>query len=410
MQNLNPLKTLVLLLLLFPYLGVGQESKLECVDPESLGLSIDSLKVMSQHFKQLVKTDQLAGYQIAIVRGSQLGYFESGGHADKEENIEITDQTLFRIFSMTKPIVSVGIMQLVEKGLISLDDPVNKYIPSFKNRWTYNEEGDSIPIKNDITIKHLLTHTSGLCYGRSPNKFINKKFADSDIHNCADNKAFVEKLSEMPLSFEPGTNWAYSYATNICGHLIEIVSGKNLDVYLKENILIPLGMNNTFFQVPSEKIEHFTVGYGADENHKLTIREPRIDNRYTNDVTLFNGGGDLVSSMHDYIKFCQMLSHGWYFDGKRILNKESIDLMTQNHLAEIQIANPEMNLPSGEPGFGLGFAVNDGVYGWGGAVGTYFRIDKKRNLFYILMIQLSPYQHLNIREVFQDFVVSAVVE
>lgn len=393
----------------------AQEISSDLNQAESVGLSTDSLKLMDTYFHNLVDGEQLAGIQTAVIRAGKMVHFDSYGYANIEEEIELSDQSIFRIFSMTKPIVSVALMQLYEQGKFRLDDPLYKFIPEFKEMFIY---ADSVLVKakNSIKILDLLRHTSGFSYGRTQDEYLNQRYQEADLYSAPTNKEFVMKLSELPLQFEPGTDWLYGLSTNICGHLIEILSGQDLDQYLQENIFTPLEMMDTHFQLPEEKVERFTVGYAWQEEIGLTITEQQRDNRYVSEVRLFNAGGGLVSTTMDYLKFCQMILNKGALGESQILQAETIELMLEDHLMEVRKYQERFRLPYGEYGFGLGFAIRgtsenqlEKVYGWGGAVGTYFKIDVENDMAYVLMIQLSPYRQLGLRHLFQDFVEAAII-
>ncbi len=273
-----------------------------------------------------------------------------------------------------------------------------------------------IKAKKPIRIIDLLRYTSGFNYGRSRNTKLNQLYAAQNLGAATTNKEFVLKLSKLPLLFEPGTNWQYGYSTNICGYLIEVLSGKSLNTYLKDNILGPLKMNDTHFQLPKEKIKRFTVGYSWREESGLYAIEDYKNNRYTNPVTLFNGGGGLISTTYDYLKFCQMLLNKGSANGHQILKKQTVDLMLQDHLQEVRKYQKRLRLPYGEYGFSLGFAIRginenklEKVYGWGGAVGTYFKIDLENDMAFVMMIQLSPHRHLRLRQLIQNYIKSSIV-
>ncbi|MGD1947819.1 MAG: serine hydrolase domain-containing protein [Croceivirga sp.] len=268
----------------------GQRLDVHMSRPESVGLSSDSLQMMNEYFHQLVDDEKLAGIQTAILKEGKLVHFDSYGHANREERIRLDENSIFRIFSMTKPIVSVALMQLYEQGKFKLQDPLYQYIPEFEEMFRHTDSG-LVKTKNPIKIIDLLRHTSGFNYGRSQNQKLDQIYSGANIESSRNNKEFVLKLSKLPLLFEPGTDWQYGYSTNICGYLIEVLSNKDLDTYLRENILIPLAMNDTHFEVPKNKIERFTVGYGWDETRGLNIVQDQKDNPYTNEVTLINGGG-----------------------------------------------------------------------------------------------------------------------
>ena len=407
---------LLLLLLAIPLLTFAQTVKLKIDRPESVQMSSDSIEKMEDHLHKLVDEKKLAGIQTAIFRKDKLVYFDSYGYANIEKAQILNENSIFRIFSMTKPIVSIALMQLYEQGKFKLNDPIHKYIPEFRQMYI-SIDSILVPAKNSIRIIDLLTHTSGINSGRGPNKHQNRLHAEANLWNSTTNKEFVEKLSKIPLQFEPGTDWTYGLSTNVCGYLIEVLSGKSLDEYLLEFIFKPLEMTDTYFQLPKEKTPNFTVGYGWSEDEKLEVIESIDGSRFIEDVTLFNGGGGLVSTTYDYLNFCKMLLNKGIYNGIRIIKEETINLMLKDHLVEARKYQGRLRLLPREAGFGLGFSIKgdnpkalENVFGWGGAVGTYFRIDTDKDLAYILMIQLSPYRQLRLRELFQNFVNSSIIE
>ena len=406
----------VWLMLLFASGCEAQDRSFVTVQPESVGLSSDSLAAMDRYFHELVDDGRLAGIQTAVLKNGKLAHFDSYGYANIAEAIPLNSQTIFRIFSMTKPIVSVALMQLYDQGLFQLEDPISLYLPEFKTPEIYTDTG-MVAANRPIRVIDLLRHTSGYGYGRSAYPALNQMYASANLYAARDNREYVSRVSKLPLQFEPGTNWQYGVSTNIVGRLVEVLSGQPLNEYLKVHILDPLSMHDTHFQLPADKIERFTVGYGWQEDVGLTVRQAQRSNRYVQEVTLFNGGGGLVSTANDYIRFCQMMLQKGKSNGQTILSEASVNLMLQDHLQEARARQQQLRLPDREVGFGLGFAVRgsetgemENVFGWGGAVGTYFKIDTENDLAYVMMIQLSPHRHLGLRALLQDFVESALIE
>ena len=394
----------------------AQKTSIKLTKPELVGMSGDRLQQMDQHFHRLVDAQQLAGIQTAVMRKGQLIHFDSYGYANIETKRKLDERSIFRIFSMTKPIVSVALMQLYEKGKFKLEDPLHKYLPEFKHMRVYTDSG-LVAAKKPIKVIDLLRHTSGFSYGRSGPPELNNRYRAANLNAAQTNQAYVRRLSKLPLQFEPNTDWQYGLSTNICGYLIEVLSGSSLKAYLQEHIFTPLGMNDTHFQLPKNKVERFTVGYGWRAGTGLSIVETQRDNRYVRPVTLFNGGGGLVSTTVDYLKFCQMVLNKGKFNGKQILKKKTIELMLRDHLQGARIAQTRLRLPLGEAGFGLGFVIKgrdpnqlEKVYGWGGAVWTYFRTDTENELIYVLMIQLSPYRQLGLQRLMQNYVNGAMLK
>ncbi|WP_452599518.1 serine hydrolase domain-containing protein [Pontimicrobium sp. MEBiC01747] len=411
----NKFKQLTLVALIVSSTITAQTKTLKITKPELVGMSSDSLEKMNTHFHRLVDKKQIAGIQTAIIKDNKLVHFNTYGYANIETKKPLDNESIFRIFSMTKPIVTVALMQLYEEGKFKLKDPLYKYLPMFKTMYAYTN-GEKQLAKRPILVIDLLRHTSGFGYGRGDNQELNELYRNSGLWSATTNKEFAEQLSKLPLTFEPGTDWHYGVSTNICGYLVEVLSGKSLDNYLKECILKPLEMNDTHFQLPKEKIKRFTVGYRWT-NETLTVSETAENNRYVEDVTLYNGGGGLVSTTLDYLKFCEMLLNKGKYKEERILKEETVALLFKDHMANIRQYQERFRLPLGEASFGLGFAIKgeygeplQKVYGWGGAVGTYFKIDTEDNLAYVLMIQLSPYRQLGLRQRFQDYVNGAIID
>ncbi|TMM58309.1 beta-lactamase family protein [Maribacter algarum] len=396
---------------------LSAQSDFSTIVPETVGLSSNQLEELNTQLHDVVDSGQLAGIQTAILRKGKLAHLDTYGFSNLQNKEKLKMNSIYRIFSMTKPIVSIALMQLYEMGKFKLDDPIHKFIPEFESMKMHSEQGGLKKAKNPIKIIDLLRHTSGIGYGRGENDYINQLYANARLTNSKDLKTFIGKLCELPLYFEPGTNWGYGYSTDVIGYLIEVLSNQSLDTYLSENIFVPLQMVDTHFQLPKAKLERFTVGYGADEDGNLFVSEAPHESRFTQNVTLFLGGGGLVSTTPDYIKFCQMLRNMGTFEGAEIVKPETLQLMTKDHLSDVRKHQKEpLRLMPRETGFGLGFSVaaykpngERGVYGWGGAVGTYFRIDPKNDLIYIMMMQISPYRQLGLREKFQNLVNEALI-
>lgn len=383
------------------------------VKSNSMTIKDDQFNRLKKVLHRYVDNQQLAGIQTAIIQNDTIIHFDSYGYADLENEIPLDEGSIFRIFSMTKPITSVALMQLYEQGKFQLDDPVSQYIPEFEHMSVYDDSNAVVAAKNKIKIIDLLRHSSGISYGRSPNENLNTLYTEAKLGRSKDLKSFIKTISELPLLFEPGTDYEYGYSTDICGYLIEVLSGQPLDAYLKEHLFVPLQMNDTHFQLPEEKVQYLTVGYRVSEEGELLIADIPEESMFTKDVTFFKGGGGLVSTTNDYLNFCKMLLHRGTLFNTQIIRSETLDIMLKDHLEPIRAHTSQLRIISGETGFGLGFSIaeqKDGriVYGWGGAVGTYYRVDPDRNLAYIMMIQLSPYQQLNLGETFQQLVNKAL--
>ena len=413
-----------LLIAFFFVLPLTQAQDSYMSSPEDVGMSAERLSRIGSHFQSYLDENKFAGMQTLVARKGKIIHFESMGFADKESGKKMDESSIFRIYSMSKPITSVAIMMLYEEGKLNLDDPVHKYIPSFKKMAAVvkdDKSGETEPVKNPMRIVDLLTHTSGLGYGWGKGTYVDSVYRATGFWFEQSMMGFADKVATMPLYFQPGTGWRYGISTDILGIIVEVASGQSFDVYLKENIFTPLGMEDTFFEVPQEKVDRFTTCYKPKLMGGIDVQDHPSKSRFAKTVTMFSGGGGLLSTSEDYFKFCQMLLNGGELDGKRLLSPKSIELMTAVHTEGIKHAGGPVVHPTDAFGFGLGFSVtkdlaatnnlgSEGTYGWGGAAGTYFRIDPKEDLIIIQMIQLMPYAHLNHQREFHSLVYQAIVE
>ena len=359
-----------------------------------------------------------------VVDGSLLGLM------DIERNKSVTRDTIFRIYSMTKPITSVAFMRLYELGLVDLDDPIHKFIPSWKDLIVY-QSGDmnnffGTPPTKPMTIKHLMTHQSGLTYGLMSDTKVDQAYralinlTDPHSHNLEE---LIEIISNIPLIFTPGSAWNYSISTDVLGYLVSLISDMEFDEYLKKYIFNPLGMDDTDFYVPPEKLDRFAANYVSGPSNNTSEKDfssseglRLIDDPgasiYSVKPTYLSGGGGLVSTLNDYMNFSRMLLNKGTYDDVFILNPETIELMTQNHIPDNQdLTNFAMQgirwaeSSFQDVGFGLGFSVqlsennegSKGQYGWGGAASTYFWVDPEADLICIFMTQFVPSYTYDIR-------------
>lgn len=344
----------------------------------------------------------LPGALTLIARHGQIVHFEAHGMRDRERQLPMTKDTLFRIFSMTKPITSVATMMLYEEGRFDLEDRVAEYLPEFANvQVAIDPEKNDKPLKTrkpsrPITIHDLLRHTAGLTYGFFGDTAVDREYRKSGILAPGKTNAeLVTALSALPLQYDPGTRWHYSTGVDVLGRLVEVVSGQTLGQFFEQRIFKPLAMNDTFFHVPSDKVDRLSAIY-TETDGGLQAAPASETERYTGTNTkLESGGGGLVSTASDYLRFCEMLRRGGELDGKRVLAPRTVALMTQDHLP---IAGPMPGF-----GFGLGFGVitdpyklgvpaSKGTYTWGGAAGTSFWIDPVEDLIGIYMVQIRPQQ------------------
>ena len=395
---------------------VPQTPPLPQAKPESLGLSPSRLARMSDAFKREIDKGTIPGVTVMVARRGQIGWFEALGRQNPAQSAPMTRDSIFRIYSMTKPIVSIGIMKLVEDGFLLLSDPLTKYIPEFANQKVGVENNgklDLVPLARPITIQDLLRHTSGLTNDTAGNGPVQRMYQQSRIRDRSiTNAEHAAIVAGMPLLCQPGTEWNYSRSTDILGRIIEIVSGKSLGAYLTERILAPLQMAETAFH---------TGGENAGR-----LAEPFANDPWTGDKVQFfsmlekpvmeSGGGGLLSTTMDYARFSQMLLGGGTLDGTRIIGRKTLELMASDHLgAHVKVDSPLM--PAGH-GFGLGFAVRTargmapfpgsvGQFFWSGMAGTFFWIDPAEDMFVVFMMQ-GPGQREYIRNLLRNGVYAAL--
>ena len=383
------------LLLLLPSLAVAQG--LPMASPEAVGISGERLHRVDQLVSKYVDAAQIAGAVTLIARQGKVVYFEAQGKSNVANGKPMTHDTIVRIYSMSKPITSVALMMLYEEGAFQLDDPVEMYIPAFENQQVYVEGPASLPVlkpaKNKMTIRHLLTHTSGLSYGIFSSTAVDTMYRKATGGSWwANQEALANTLGPMPLLFEPGERWHYSLATDVLGYLVEVLSGRSFDSFLQQRIFDPLKMVDTGFYVPADKIDRF-ANHGINDDGSLLVVDDPATGQFSKKPSFLSGGAGLVSTASDYVRFAQMLMNGGELDGARLLGRKTVAYMTQNHINGVH-----------EPGygFGLGFSVRiddkdagvigtKGTYGWNGAANTYYFADPEEELIGIFMTQLMPY-------------------
>ena len=406
---------------------------LPLVAPEQVGLSAARLDRVRKWMHQWVDSGRLAGMVTVVMRKGELAFAETAGKADIERNKPMRPDTIFRIYSMTKPLTSTAIMMLYEEGRFQLDDPISKFIPAFANPRVYagGSRGkiDSIPAEREINFRDLLTHTSGLTYGfmesnpvdalyRSKTNGVDFQTGDTSL------KDIVERLGTFPLIAQPGKAWNYSVATDVLGYLVEVISGQPFQTYLKEKVLKPLGMVDTDFHVPADKHERFAANYQAGPGGKLELIDDPGKSRYLAPRKVNSGGGGLVSTASDYLRFCRFMLNKGELDGVRLLGRKTVELMTTNHLKGDMA---DMGMPRFSEstyygiGFGLGFSVtidpaqahilgSPGEYAWGGAASTAFWCDPAEDMAVVLLTQLMPSSTYPIRRELRVLTYQAIVD
>ena len=385
--------------------------------PEDAGFSPSRLARIDLTFQNYVDRKEAAGAVALIARRGKVAYLQTWGDRDREQQKPMTEDTIFRIYSMSKPITSVAVMMLYEEGHFFLDDPVAKFLPELAGMQVQTERRDpktgevtteTRSAKRPITIRDLLRHTAGLTYGFFGDSEVDRAYRSQGILIDEDTIAqTVQKLGKIPLRFEPGDRWHYSVSVDVLGRLIEVVSNKPLDEFLRQRIFDPLGMGDTGFQVPESKRDRLAQLYtpkgteasreaflkGSPPTKEIEVLESNELSSYDESATHFSGGGGLVSTAADYWRFCQMMLNG----GHRILSRKSVELMTSDHLHGIS------GFARSGSTFGLGFAVTTdvgqagslgsvGSFSWGGAAGTRFWIDPQEELIGIFMVQILPHR------------------
>jgi len=391
--------------------------------PEQVGLSSERLQRLMDVIKADVDKRVIPGAVVLVARHGKVAFFETAGTRDPATKVPMTKDTIFRIYSMSKPITSVAAMVLWEDGKFNLSEPVSKYIPQMGGLKVGVEKKDEsgksvlelVAATRDMTIQDLFRHSSGLTYGFFGPGLVKKMYVEAKVWNdYPSNAELVDRLAKLPLAYQPGTTWDYSQSTDVLGRLVEVISRQSLYQFEKERLLDPMGMHDTSF-------------YVTDKAKQSRIAEPFPDDRSIGVDAEFNdprvaqaaesGGGGMVGTAMDYARFCQMLLNGGTLDGKRVLGPKTVAYMTSDHLGTAVAPGP-LYLPGAGFGFGLGFAVRKdagvspfagsvGEYNWGGAGGTYFWVDPKEDMFVVFMMQ-SPKQRVPYRFVLKDMIYAAI--
>ncbi|MEN8244929.1 MAG: serine hydrolase domain-containing protein [Thermodesulfobacteriota bacterium] len=380
-------------------------------EPEELGLSSSRLQQIKTWMQKYIEDGKLPGATTLVARHGQVVFCETIGYGDMESSKLMARDSILRFYSMSKPITAVAIMMLYEQGLFQLDTPLGDYIPAFKHMQVYcSGSGDNIttePATTPITIHHLLTHTAGLTYGVENQGGVPGLYTEKRTDFYPDDgplAAVVDRLAEIPLEFEPGSRWEYSVSFDVLGHLVEVISGQTLNVYLKKNIFDPLGMKDTGFFVPESEQDRFVSLYQCTPGARLVLMESAADSPLTSPVETLSGGGGLVSTLKDYFCFTEMLRNKGALNGHRILGRKSVELMTCNHLPGdlADMGQPTFcETPYDGIGFGLGMSVlldpakskilgTPGEYAWGGYASTAFWVDPVEDMIVIFLTQLIP--------------------
>jgi CubicO group peptidase (beta-lactamase class C family) len=404
------------------------------VDPRAAGFYPKKLERLSTHLQErYITPEKISGCQVLVKRRGVAAFSAAMGQMDLARQKPMAADTIFRIYSMTKPVTSIALMMLFEEGRFQLTDPVFKFIPSWRSHRVWVEgDGDAMITKtpaSPLTIQHLLCHTAGLTYGgflpglELP---VDAAYGAAGISRNGGYtlEAFAEKLANVPLLYDPGTRWSYSMATDVCGYLVQMISGQPFETFLRERLFEPLEMPDTGFTVPDDKLHRFAACYERGPEKALRLQDDPETSRYRTAPKAPSGAGGLVSTMSDYSHFCDMLIQRGSFKGKQLISPTTLALMTRNHLGQSSLAEMAVGgfseTTNNGVGFGLGFAstvdaaasgtVGEGDFYWGGLASTLFWVDPIEDLYAIFMTQLIPSSIFNFRGQIKNIVYGSLSE
>ena len=396
------------------------QNDLPMAKPESVGVSAKRLERVKAYMQDYIDTNQIAGGVTLIARKGKIVHYEAQGWRYKEENQPMGRDTIFTLMSMTKPIVSTALMMLWEDGKFLLDDPITKWLPAYAGQQVL-VDGKLVKPARPVTVRHVLTHTSGLAL--TPPRPAGAAAATPETPTPAaapQGRAAstlaeaIDRAAAIPLQFHPGDRWQYGDSTDYVGILVEKISGMSLDEFLRTRIFEPLGMRDTHYNVPREKVGRVAAVYRPDPQGTITLlRKPE----FREPTAMFRGVAGLSGTAADYFKFSQMLLNGGEYNGHRLLGRMTVDMMFENHIG----SGKNVYVRGNGYGFGLGGAVlmdratspdalSLGTWTWGGAYGTIFWVDPVEELIPIMLIQISPYSHFNIRPLFSVVAAQSVLE
>jgi CubicO group peptidase (beta-lactamase class C family) len=402
--------------------------------PESAGMSKAGFNRLEDHLKRrYIDAGRFPGTQLMVYRRGNVVHSAVQGFADLARKVPVRDDTIFRIYSMTKPITSVAFMMLVEEGHVALDEPVHKYIPEWENLGVFQAGTAPAfvtrPPSRPMLIVDLLRHTSGLTYGFQQRSNVDAAYRELKIGETATSatlQSMIDELSKIPLEFSPGEAWNYSVSADVIGYLVGRISGQPFDKFLKQRIFDPLGMEDTGFFVPADKVHRFAACYSADPHAGTILQDDPTTSPFLSPPSFFSGGGGLCSTAADYLTFCRALLNGGELGGVRLIGPKTLALMTTNHLpggrdlpAMSQSMFSEANYNG--IGFGLGFAVtmdpaqtliagSPGEYFWGGLATTSFWIDPAEEMIAVFMTQVMPSRTYPIRRELRTMVYAAITD
>ena len=416
---LGSMAALFAFMLVVPSLRAAED--VTVVDPESVGMSSERLQRINAFVAEYIDANQIAGAVTLVARKGKVVHYDAQGWRDKENGVAMTPDTIFEMMSMTKPIVSAALMMLFEEGRFLLDDPIAKWLPEYKNHTVRvdterADRANTVTEVRPVTVRHVLTHTSGLTLNPS-----GKGLTQAQVGQVTNGGKGWPTLAEqvanaavIPAAFHPGDYWQYGDSTNYVAVLVEKISEQSIDVFLRERIFEPLGMTDTYYYVPREKVDRVAAVYRPDTAGRIELRQAPA---FREPTRMFRGTAGLSSTAADYYQFAQMIANGGELNGVRLLGRMTVDNMISNHIG----VGKDVYIRGGGYGFGLGFgvltnsaeaqdALSIGSYTWGGAYGTLYWADPVEDLIGILLMQIRPYDHLSIRPLFSNVVTQAVTD
>jgi CubicO group peptidase (beta-lactamase class C family) len=404
---------------------------IDLIDPALAGLNAERLARIPQYFDTYIDKGRLPCVAALVARGGQVAHLSFRGATEMGGSRAVDADTIYRIYSMTKPITSVAAMMLFEEGALRLDHEVFRYIPEFQDTMVLGDDGKLVKPARAMTVRDLFTHTSGLSYSFLMQGAVDKYYRDNKLEYSqwkGDLASFCQALAKAPLVFSPGDRWNYSNSTDVLGRVVEVASGMSLDQFFQKRIFGPLGMKDTGFHVPAESLDRLMACYRRDPvSGVISLADPGgAASAYAKPPNVFSGGGGLASTIGDYFRFCLMLANGGELDGVRLLSPKTLEFMTMNHLPDNKTLKDMGDKTFSESrmdgsGFGLGWAVTTdvvattqpgsiGTFSWGGMASTFFWIDPVEDLIAIQMTQLMPSGAYPIRPQFQQLVYAAIEE